>query len=436
MKRTDSLFHRILTSSLLWGGLMSLGFYATLHGGLIDHPLILRYFTGHEIEYITTVLFFIALAALGLKWLNVRKQHANLHRTPILGPREPQKVDARFVDRYLETLNAYEKRYGRSILTARLRVALQFVGRCGSAEELDTELRYLAEEDASKTDADYGMVRLILWAVPMLGFLGTVIGITMALGNLDLNAINESSQKLSAGLSVAFDTTGLAIALDVLLYFVQFLVYREESNLLWQVDKMADDELRGRFELEVGPEENTQIIAVRRMLDSVIGSLEQLMTKQTSLWEQSLAIADRRYQDITAQNVEILKEALSAAISENVIQHAETLVEAESRFQEQTREKTIKLDETLRQNLTALHVLQEGTVRQAEAIQEVLGANGELVRLEERLHHNLAALAKVGHFEETVNSLAAAIHLLNSSRHHFGELRREEIRKNEKGSAA
>jgi len=60
--------------------------------------------------------------------------------------------------------------------------------------------------------------------------------------------------------------------------------------------------------------------------------------------------------------------------------------------------------------------LREETVRQTEAVREILGANTQLLQLEERLRENLSTVANVGNFEETVNSLAAAIHLLNSNR--------------------
>lgn len=415
---------------------MSIGFYAALHKGLIDHPFMLRYFAGHEIEYITTVMFFVALASLGIKFLSIRNQKSILRRTPVLGRREPQKVDVEQVEHYLEALEQYERKNGRSLLTERLQIALHFVGRCGSADELDTELRYLSEEDAAKADANYGLVRLVLWAVPMLGFLGTVVGITMALSNLDLNAINESSKMLSAGLSVAFDTTALAIALDVVLYFIQYLVYREESNLLWAVDKQVDDELRGRFELEFASQDGGQILAVRKMLETVSASLESLMSKQSKLWEQSMAVANLRFNQLSEQNAEMLKKSLAEVLSKNVRQHAETLVDAEQKFLDRSKESTAKLDETLRQSIASLSTLQQGTLRQVEAIQEIIGTNGQLVKLEQRLHENLAALAQVGNFEETVNSLAAVIHLLNG-KHNIGAFRSSALEnKNGKGSAA
>ena len=378
---------KILASPVLWGGILSVGFYVPIHLGWISDPFVQRYFTSHPILYAITIMFFVGLASLIAKHLGVLAERGVLRQTPILDPRSPQKVDVRYADHYLATIQRHVQKLGESILSRRLQLALQFVKRCGSAEELDTELRYLSEEDATKADADYGLVRLVLWAVPMVGFLGTVVGITMALGNLDLSAINESSKMLSAGLAVAFDTTALAIALDLALYFVQFLVYREENNLLWEVDRLTDNELRGRFEMEVGSQDNGQVVAVRRMLETVVASLEQLMTKQSQIWEQTLMA-----------NAEVLKKSLATALSESMTQHAKTLVQGEERF----------LD-TLRQ-------LQDGSIKQTEAIQKVLGTGSQLVKLEENLHQNLAVLAKVGNFEETVNSLAAAIHLLNARR--------------------
>ncbi len=437
MKKSN-IAYKIFGSPLLWGGLLSLGFYAALHKGLISQPMVLRYFAGHPIEYITAIMFFVGLATLASKFFWVARQRKALRCGPVLGERSVQKVDARYVDRFLEKLDQHESKHGISLLTQRIRTALHFVGRGGSSEELDNELRYLSEEDGTKADSDYGLVRLILWAVPMLGFLGTVIGITMALGDLDLNAINESSKKLSAGLSIAFDTTALAIALDLALYFVQFLVYREESNLLWEVDKQAGDELRGRFELSLSPEDNSQVVAVRRMFDTVAESLEQLLARQGKIWEQTLASAHERFSHVTEESATTIKRVLSEALSENLSAHARSLAQTETQLLEKSGAVTLKFADALRENTLGITQLQSETVRQTETVGKILGTCGELAQLEERLHRNLAALAQVGNFEETVNSLAAAIHLLNG-RNHFTELRRglpSDENSKEKGSAA
>jgi biopolymer transport protein ExbB/TolQ len=390
-----------LHSPLLWGGLFSVAFYGAVHYGIIDHPLVIRYFAGHEVEYITTVMFFVGIASLLLKHLWIRQQQLLLKKTPLL-QRISRRESIGAAEQHLETLREHDKKYGQSALSNRLRVALQFIQRCGSAEELDTELRYLADEDAAKADSDYGLVRLILWAMPMLGFLGTVIGITMALGNLDLNAINESSKLLSAGLMVAFDTTALAIALDVMLFFVQFIVYREENALLGETDKLTDNELRGRFESVLTADDDKQVLAVRMMLETTIRSLEEFTQRQAKYWEQSMQAVNKHFATITERHADDLTASITAALTMSLEHHAEKLTQAEMRH-----------SDLLNANITGIQTLKNESVKQLETIHRVLGTAEQFARLEERLDKNLAAVSQTGNFEETVNSLAAAIHLLN-----------------------
>ncbi len=110
---------------------------------------------------------------------------------------------------------------------------------------------------------------------------------------------------------------------------------------------------------------------------------------------------------MTAQNSELLRSTLIQALNENVQQHAKNLGETSLRF-----------SEVLQKNVAGLKLLQEETVKQTETVRDLLGTGTQLAKLEERLNRNLSSLAQVGNFEETVNSLAAVIHLLNG-KHRF-----------------
>ena len=52
--------------------------------------------------------------------------------------------------------------------------------------------------------------------------------------------------------------------------------------------------------------------------------------------------------------------------------------------------------------------------KQTEILERAVVATGEVIRLEDALNRNLTALAGAKHFEQTVISLAATIHLLNA----------------------
>ena len=53
-------------------------------------------------------------------------------------------------------------------------------------------------------------------------------------------------------------------------------------------------------------------------------------------------------------------------------------------------------------------------VKQGELMTQAIRAAGDVVQLERALNDNLSALAGSKNFEDTVMSLAAAIHLLNT----------------------
>ena len=61
-------------------------------------------------------------------------------------------------------------------------------------------------------------------AIPVLGFLGTVIGITLAIGKLSPQALEDSLPEVMTSLSVAFYTTTQALGLSIVLMFAQFLI--------------------------------------------------------------------------------------------------------------------------------------------------------------------------------------------------------------------
>src|SRR5262249_15550691 len=152
-----------------------------LHGPL-DHPLVRRYFVGHPVCIVETVFFFICASALAQKLLGVLGQYSALGRIS-LGEREgiqPVSVVAQLLD----AVASLPEGLRQSCLGRRLLEALESVQRNGTAAGLEAELKYLSDADLTRQQDSYALVRIIVWATPMLGFLGTVIGITQVIAEL------------------------------------------------------------------------------------------------------------------------------------------------------------------------------------------------------------------------------------------------------------
>lgn len=82
-----------------------------------------------------------------------------------------------------------------------------------------------------RLDLAYQTIRFLVWIIPTTGFIGTVIGISIALEGMH-DPKNIAFEKVTAGLAVAFYTTILALLLSAVLVFVQNNVQRREEATL------------------------------------------------------------------------------------------------------------------------------------------------------------------------------------------------------------
>jgi hypothetical protein len=370
MRKLNEFFQFFTRSPLVWGTLGAVGFYSLVHAGPLDVPLVKRYFTNHPVEYMETAMFAIGLAILVLKCIDPLAQRVKLG-TAILGPppKLPQPVETcGTLLMRLDRLSGRRNEY----YVCRLRAALEHVSHRGSADALDDELKYLSDLDASRLYASYALFRVIVWAIPILGFLGTVIGITMMLGGAAkmANGGDQASMlEIFQGLALKFDTTALALTFSILLMFVHFTVERSETALLDRVDDRARAELAGRF-AAVRNDADGQLVVIRQMAETMVQTAEMLAGRQAELWRAAVEAAGRQWSEMAQSAGGKVQSAMSEASNE--------------------------------------------LVRQAAVLQRAVEAVGEVTRLEDSLNRNLSALAGAKHFEQTVMSLAAAVNMLSA----------------------
>jgi biopolymer transport protein ExbB/TolQ len=375
MNNLSQSVRSITKSPFLWGILGSAGFYITIHAippnapGMKDY--VLRYFTHHPVEYMETVMFSVGLAVLVVKMFDIAAQRAGLLSSP-LGPRPDSRQPIDECEDLLERLDELPARRQGEYYIARLRAALQHVQRHDSADELDDELKYLSDADAARSHGGYGLFRVIVWAIPILGFLGTVLGITMALNSIDMQDPVGSMRDVLSGLGLKFDTTALALAYAMILMLIHFKVDEVESDLLTRVDHLVQDDLEGRFAVSVaGPAAGDgQIVAVRRMAEAMMQTTDSLVRRQAELWQSSVDSAAKQWAKMSETAAGHVQTAMSAATGE--------------------------------------------LAGQTDVLKRAVEAAGEVTGLEDALNRNLAALAGAKHFEQTVLSLAAAVNMLSA----------------------
>ena len=128
-------------------------------------------------------------------------------------------------------LNSGHK-HGNSVLMQAYYQNLQDQGEASPQIYLDLVWRKSAEF--------YIVPRYINWAIPILGFIGTVLGISLAAEGIQniigkqqgLTQLSSDLSQAITPLGIAFDTTLIALSLSVVLTLVQTLLQRWEDNLL------------------------------------------------------------------------------------------------------------------------------------------------------------------------------------------------------------
>ncbi len=414
MKKTNQILQMLVHSPILWGALTSAAFYGGLQSWKPEGPLgrfFEDYFLAHPINYASTVMFFVGLSALGIKALVLGWQQQDLGQ-PVFGqlshPLEPISGSQTL----LAQIDAQQDRRD-SWLVRRVQGALEHVHRRGTADGLLEELKYLAEVDTARVEAGYALLRVVIWAIPILGFLGTVLGITMAVAKLQPEALEKSLPDVVAGLSVAFNTTAQALGLTMILMFGQFFVHRAEMRLLADIDHRVEEELLGRFEsVQAAPE--GQLVAVRRMLEALLQRNEELVRRQAEIWQASLEAAAKRWTGLADMTQKQLQSALAGALAETFQTVQRQWTAAEQAVVQEAHRHWERVQQATTQQAHALAELQQQIAKQVEVLTRAVEATGQIARLEEALNRNLASLTGSGHFEQALASLTAAIHLLHA----------------------
>ena len=401
----------LIRSPILWGAALSFGFFGLIHMGVITNPLVIRYLAGHWVEYVEVVMFFVGLAALLIKGADIRSQRRAVTVEwidPIPeGGQNPADAQALAVS--LVEADGKGSPDQSSYLARRLREAVDLVVRTGSADTLEDHLKYLSDLDAARAAQSYGLVRFVIWAIPIMGFLGTVIGITDAIACLSPSQLDNMTGVVS-GLGTAFDTTAIALGLSMVLMLLQFVVDRSEQTLLGEVDEAAWTALAGRFQSLSGDGGST--LAVARLAETVSRSSSQLIEAQAQSWRTLEQTAASNLAKLLDNSGKTLNESLSTSLDGTLGRWSDSLVEAHEKLLLQREDRWTQAAESLAHAVRGLQQHQGTLADQTALLGKVVDATRDISALERSLDANLNTLAASGRFDETLATLAAAVQLL------------------------
>jgi biopolymer transport protein ExbB/TolQ len=206
------------------------------------------------VPYAIALLSFWAIVILVLKFRRYREQMAVLG-LDLLPANLGERIDphnAHVFETYLKHVAATMP---RSFLVQRLIWAVRHLRMRSSISELAQQLSERTRADADAIDSSYSMLRVFIWAIPILGFIGTVLGIGTSVAAFsdtvssaaDLEVMKNSIGSVTTGLGVAFDTTLLALVMSILIMFPTSSLEKAEEDFLALSEDYCDAHLLCRL---------------------------------------------------------------------------------------------------------------------------------------------------------------------------------------------
>ncbi len=187
----------------------------------------------------------------------------------------------------------------RLILPARIRQLTCSVDgtRGPSAAQLMELNREGSGLDQEQAAGRFTLTRYILYLLPVIGFIGTVEGISKALMNIsrvlpmvkNLDGFMSNLTSVTSALQIAFDSTLLALFLSAALMLVQTLVFRRSEDLLARIDRWVVEHLLPHFNADTVSDGNLAAVMAPQ-IDRFAAAIERLGPALASFERGSEAI--------------------------------------------------------------------------------------------------------------------------------------------------
>jgi biopolymer transport protein ExbB/TolQ len=98
------------------------------------------------------------------------------------------------------------------------------------------------DSESERLESELSMIRYIAWAIPSIGFIGTVRGIGDALGQAH-KAIEGDIFDVTRSLGVAFNSTLIALLISIGLMFLLHQLQQLQEHYVLDVETYCDENL-------------------------------------------------------------------------------------------------------------------------------------------------------------------------------------------------
>lgn len=187
------------------------------------------------------ILMFWAFAIMGYKAVIGVKERSLLQRS-FFPVREGVRILPEDTREYARAIQSLPDAVRSMLLPRVLLAALERFGSTRSLQDVSSLANSLCESENERLESELSMIRYIAWAIPSVGFIGTVRGIGLALGEAH-RAVEGDIAGVTENLGVAFNSTLIALVISIVVMFLVHQLQLLQERLVFDSQTYVDHNL-------------------------------------------------------------------------------------------------------------------------------------------------------------------------------------------------
>ena len=187
------------------------------------------------------ILMFWAIAIMGLKTRAALAERSLLNEE-FVEIAEGISILPEDTREYSRSIQALPNEQQNALLPRALLAALHRFQSTRNVQDVSEAVKAVCESESDRLDSELSMVRYIAWAIPSIGFIGTVRGIGEALGQA-YKAVQGDIAGVTSSLGVAFNSTFIALVISIVLMFLMHQLQLIQERLVLDSQTYCDQNL-------------------------------------------------------------------------------------------------------------------------------------------------------------------------------------------------
>ena len=187
------------------------------------------------------ILMIWALAIMGYKSAKLSRERGllDVELVPVVEGMRILPEDTREFARQVQALPDDSQ---QMLLPRALLNALRRFESTHNIQDVSSSTNTIMEVEAERLESELSMIRYISWAIPSIGFIGTVRGIGEALAQAD-KAVQGDIAGVTQSLGVAFNSTFIALLISIFLMFLVYQLQLVQERLVFDSSAYLDEKL-------------------------------------------------------------------------------------------------------------------------------------------------------------------------------------------------